>query len=73
MSFSQATDVDIDWLEWLENSINYFISKNIKVYLTGIGDERAKKISDRIPTVKKIISENKLYKSTSELLSSIEY
>lgn len=72
-SFSQASDIDFDWLEWLENSIDYFLARNTNVYLTGIGNERMKILADRLPVVEKLISENKIYVSTSELLSTIAY
>jgi len=72
-SFSQASDIDMDGLSSLEDSISHFLSKHIDVYLTGIGDEWMKRLSDKLPIVKKLISQNKSYRTTSELLEHIEY
>ncbi len=70
-SFSQASDVDMDGLQALENSLQYFLSKQVDVYLTGIGSKRMQRLSSHLPVVEKLIKENKLYPSTSELLDTL--
>lgn len=72
-SFSQASDVDMDGLQSLESSLEYFLSKDIDVYLTGIGSKRMNRLSAHLPVVQKLVQENKLYPSTSELLDSLGY
>jgi len=72
-SFSQASDVDMDGLQSLESSLEYFLSKDIDVYLTGIGSKRMNRLSAHLPVVQNLVQENKLYPSTSELLDSLGY
>jgi MFS superfamily sulfate permease-like transporter len=67
-SFSQTSDLDMDGIKALEASLEYFLSKHIDVYLTGIGSKRMQRLSAHLPVVKKLVHEKKLYASTSELL-----
>lgn len=63
----------MDGLQSLESSLEYFLSKDIDVYLTGIGSKRMNRLSAHLPVVQKLVQENKLYPSTSELLDSLGY
>lgn len=72
-SFSQASDIDMDGLQSLESALQYFIDKKVDVYLTGIGNKRMQRLSSHLPVVEKLIKENKLYPSTSELLDTLGY
>ncbi len=62
----------MDGLQSLESALQYFIDKKVDVYLTGIGNKRMQRLSSHLPVVEKLIKENKLYPSTSELLDTLE-
>lgn len=67
-SFSQTSDIDIDWIEALENIITTLKEQGQDVHLTGINDKWIKRICSHINIINQLQEENKIHSSTSELL-----
>lgn len=68
-SFAQLSDMDIDAIEALENVLEYFKRKKMDIILTGLNNPGIERICMRLPAIKQLQKEGKIYPSTSELLS----
>ena len=68
LSFAQLSDMDIDAIEALENVLEYFKRKKTNIILTGLNNPGIKRICMRLPAIKQLEKEWKIYPSTSELL-----
>lgn len=71
LAFAQLSDMDIDAMEALEEVLEHFNRKKIKVILTGLNNPWIKRICMRLPAIKQLEKEGKIYPSTSELLGNI--
>jgi diketogulonate reductase-like aldo/keto reductase len=61
--------MDIDAIEALENVLEYFKRKKMDIILTGLNNPGIERICMRLPAIKQLQKEGKIYPSTSELLS----
>lgn len=70
-SFSQLSDIDIDWMELIEEVIENFKNKEKNIYISWLKEEWVKQLCLRIPVIKELKNEWKMYDSTSQLLDKL--
>lgn len=70
ISFSHMWDLDIDWLEMLNDMVEHLHNNNIIVYFSWLETENKHLIS-KMEVYKKIKEEKHIYESTSEILKNL--